>query len=254
MESITEKKCKKCGEVKPLSAFPPNKDCQNGVMPKCRKCQKAHDRQRGYTASPDSTHKCSDCGIEKPVSEFSPDPRHPSGIQRKCKMCSAAWMREYRKANPDLIREGKREYEKTHRHVINACSKRTYHSNPERHRNNVQRWIDKNIEQVKEAARLWRVNNPDKVRAFAWNRRKKVYNAEGDGVTGEQWKELKESYFDRCIYCLRKVKIELDHVVSLASGGSNDIENAAPACHRCNARKNTKTLISFLYRELHRND
>lgn len=71
-----------------------------------------------------------------------------------------------------------------------------------------------------------------------------------------QWRDLKKFYGNKCICCERNEKelrlegLELvpDHVISLAEGGSNSIENIQPLCHSrkrgstngCNNRKGKK--------------
>ena len=39
-----------------------------------------------------------------------------------------------------------------------------------------------------------------------------------------------------CLYCGEKAEV-LDHVVPIAWGGTNDIENMQPICRRCNSKK-----------------
>ena len=36
---MTSKNCSKCGETKPLSEFPPQKEGRGGVRPDCRNCK-----------------------------------------------------------------------------------------------------------------------------------------------------------------------------------------------------------------------
>jgi hypothetical protein len=80
-----EKECRKCKEVKPLTAFYPNKTCSQGVTGTCRACSK--DRLSGWYSKTRSTrqgrandrnrsrkqkavdyfgNKCNDCGSSFP--------------------------------------------------------------------------------------------------------------------------------------------------------------------------------------------
>jgi len=47
-----------------------------------------------------------------------------------------------------------------------------------------------------------------------------------------------------CRECLKQGRLtpatEVDHIVPLASGGTNDLENLQPLCHSCHSRKTAK--------------
>jgi HNH endonuclease len=49
-----------------------------------------------------------------------------------------------------------------------------------------------------------------------------------------------------CVYCGEVKRLGPDHVIPLARGGSNYIENILPVCKSCNCSKGTKTLEEFL--------
>lgn len=54
-------------------------------------------------------------------------------------------------------------------------------------------------------------------------------------------KEVREYIFQRdnhqCQSCGQTTKLSIDHIISLASGGSNDISNLQTLCSSCNSRK-----------------
>jgi hypothetical protein len=70
---------------------------------------------------------CSGCGAETPMEERK-------GRSARCKACRAAYQREYRRRNPEKVREGeKRRYWATQdAHKVSA--RRTYRRYPERWR------------------------------------------------------------------------------------------------------------------------
>ena len=200
------------------------------------------------------TKRCTKCGEWKNKSDFSPDPRKPCGVQPKCKKCSSAWAREYRKTDygGQRGREYSKAWKKAHPEEVKEKSKKHYAKHKEYHSNFMRSWFEKNKEHAIEKGNEWRKNNPDKVSAFAWNRRKRVYSAKGDGVSGDEWNNIKNEYMNRCVYCGKKIKLTLDHIVPLFSGGVNDIGNAAPACKKCNSSKGTNSLLIFLYKIMKR--
>lgn len=48
-----------------------------------------------------------------------------------------------------------------------------------------------------------------------------------------------------CVYCGEAADLEIEHIVPLARGGSNEISNLTVSCRTCNARKRTKTAAEF---------
>ena len=65
-----------------------------------------------------------------------------------------------------------------------------------------------------------------------------------DGFTGEEWIKLVAYYSPdgRCLCCGRAGELAMDHVVSLASKGSNTIGNIQPLCKSCNSKKHSKSI------------
>lgn len=66
-------------------------------------------------------------------------------------------------------------------------------------------------------------------------------------ICSKTWRKVRLAIFDRdgwsCVYCGASDKpLECDHVVALASGGSNDESNLATACRPCNRSKRDKPL------------
>ena len=69
-----------------------------------------------------------------------------------------------------------------------------------------------------------------------------------------------EALLDRenhqCFYCLRKItdeNCELDHVIPLVGGGSNNYTNIVASCHRCNTIKQGNSAEQHI-RQLYRNN
>lgn len=49
-----------------------------------------------------------------------------------------------------------------------------------------------------------------------------------------------------CIYCGRKGKMEVEHVVPKSKGGTDSLNNLVLACHDCNQAKGNLSLVEFL--------
>lgn len=63
-------------------------------------------------------------------------------------------------------------------------------------------------------------------------------------LRGRQWLRLRAQVLEtepRCLRCLQAGKLsaatQVDHIVPLKRGGSNEISNLQPLCHDCHAHK-----------------
>jgi 5-methylcytosine-specific restriction endonuclease McrA len=178
---------------------------------------------------------CSKCGKIKTTEKFTKNTRYRDGLQSYCKQCMSNYSNAWNKKNP-----AKRKA---------ICKK----------------WRDGNQRLVISLARSWNITNADKKREInrSWNKRHnkqvrmmeksryyKEKNAPGNGIIKNEWDQLKEEYFNRCVYCGKVKKLELDHIIPISKGGAHEIINAVPACRTCNSRKNNNPLILFLYKEM----
>lgn len=50
----------------------------------------------------------------------------------------------------------------------------------------------------------------------------------------------------RCVYCNSGSSLTIDHVIPRSSGGSDDKENLATCCKKCNCSKGTKPVDEYL--------
>lgn len=64
------------------------------------------------------------------------------------------------------------------------------------------------------------------------------------GATGsftpEEWNMKLKTCGSRCVFCGSLERIEIDHIVPISKGGTNDIENLQPLCRRCNSSKGNR--------------
>lgn len=206
-------------------------------------------------------HKiCSKCGNSLPATPefFHVRKASKDGLSYICKPCNAAHVREWRqqhkdrydayndrtyeqrnekrrawrKANPDRVRQHKRDSQKRNRAGANRRFKRFAARNPERIRKNYLATYYRRIE--REGRNFIRIAN-HKRRAHILNN--------GGSHTADELRQLYEDQHGRCAYCGISLHGEYheDHMRPLSRGGSNDIENIALTCEACNLSKHTKT-------------
>lgn len=127
-----------------------------------------------------------------------------------------------------------------------------YQKNRERAIGNVRRYVAANRDKVLSNKRDYyarRYSADPEYRAQmaqAVNRRRARKAAAGPAHTLAEWRALVESCGGRCFYCHEAKPLTRDHKVPLVRGGSDAIENIAPACRSCNFRKGRKTADEFM--------
>ena len=105
------------------------------------------------------------------------------------------------------------------------------------------KWSRANPEKHREITRLWRIENPAKVRHSKLIRYAREKGAEGK-YTLYQWQAVVNYYCPngKCLACGKLSKMTRDHVIPLVKGGSNYITNIQPLCRICNSSKRDKTI------------
>jgi 5-methylcytosine-specific restriction endonuclease McrA len=179
---------------------------------------------------------CSKCGEWKSASEFRPDRRSLGSRISVCNQCRSGGRlhrskplvapTERRCANCHEVKPISAFYKTKDKRGVSAycraCST--------------------------ERMTWWAKNNPIKALAATLtgkrNRRALQKNSPGK-ITTNEWADLKQKHNFTCLCCRRRepeIKLTLDHIVPLACGGSNTIDNAQPLCKSCNSKKHTKII------------
>lgn len=133
-------------------------------------------------------------------------------------------------------------------HAKGLCSyhyfKATWSPTPEQRetaRKRAREWYWQDPERARRARIKYGKNNPDKIRALNHKRKASKRGASVSDLTASQWRQIKDVYGHRCVYCNRRMKrLTMDHVIPLARGGSHTASNVVPACRSCNLRKGVK--------------
>lgn len=153
-----------------------------------------------------------------------------------------ARVKAWRQANPEkkrtaaaLYRERRRAADMERRKAAAAERRATAEArrevNKERRRAQQTRWIK---------------DNPEKVRAVRHRRRARNKKAEGF-FTADDIARIYKAQKGRCAYCRCKLGADFhrDHVIALASGGTNWPSNIQLTCDPCNRSKGAKDPIRF---------
>ena len=160
--------------------------------------------------------------------------------------------KKWRDANPHKVKEKTRRWRIENRDKYLIGEKRRRDANPEKIRLKNKKYKTENAERLSpqniERANKWRAENPDKAKAVGrkarQHRRARLLNATGSYIQDEINALIeKQNWLCATVQCqisLRERK-ELDHIIAVANGGSNDITNLQYLCLRCNRKKNRKS-------------
>lgn len=98
MEGRSVKRCARCGEAKPRTAFAPKRSNLDGLQHRCRDCAAESDRRRqeamgrtlpGPGSVPEAHKYCHGCGKVKSHSEWHRKTSSPDGLVSRCRSCRA---------------------------------------------------------------------------------------------------------------------------------------------------------------------
>lgn len=232
--------CTTCGQWREQADFYLRNARTGNRFPHCTSChaatvRRAAERRLGRLISPKphdrdrAEKRCTSCGETLPIEQFALVNARTGQRRGRCAPCrrieTARWKADnaerkkatdaaYRAANEDILRERQRQWREAH---------------PDRYRAIHSRW---------------KAGNKDAVNAATWRRRYAI-EANGGGVTVEEWRALTARYGGHCLFCGRRepeIRLCFDHVVPVSLGGPTTVENGQPLCRPCNSRKHRHTL------------
>lgn len=170
---------------------------------------------------------CTRCRDDLPLEAFRVAAGRPVSY---CRPCEAAYKAEWRVKNIERILDRRRAQ---------------YHADRDENVRKAVDWAQANPERRRANARAYTKRHPEVNRANVALRALRVQAALGKHSEAE-WVERQRVFGHRCAYCRDAGPLTRDHVVPIARGGANDIDNILPACSSCNRRKNTRTAAQFL--------
>lgn len=104
-DQMHDKRCRNCGEVKPLSAYHRDRYCPDGRKSACKPCVNAHRREQAAKRrppclnkprfDPDTEQWCPACQAVKPLDAFGRDRHRANGHKVQCTSCENARLRAW---------------------------------------------------------------------------------------------------------------------------------------------------------------
>jgi len=100
---------------------------------------------------------------------------------------------------------------------------------------------------VDKSTQDWMIKHPDCIRAI----RHKYHHKRRTELSSSPFpKEFK--LMSHCWICLSTDRLEVDHIIPVSRGGSNDISNLTTLCKSCNCSKGSKTYSEWFEKRLGR--
>lgn len=163
-------------------------------------------------------------------------------------MCRKHYLVAWRAAHPNYDRTTKAEYWKKNKARRKAIVDRYYEKNKAVILERQAKFYVENKERLGKRNALWKKTNPEQSRRQSSIRRAKLRASSGDHTVTEI-RRLLVRQKNACAVCrcdIGKKKHTVDHIVPLARGGSNAIENIQLLCATCNKQKGTKDAVQFM--------
>jgi 5-methylcytosine-specific restriction endonuclease McrA len=191
--------------------------------------------------------RCTKCKTVKLLSQFSPDKRNKDGRKSHCKACINSYMASIK----DRVAATAIKWQKDNPEKKKAISRKWYHAHKdepktqdykERRSEYGKAYRAKNSQKIKQYTAEYRKNKPGIYMVFWQNRRARI-KGNGGTVTTAEIASLKKRQDYTCLCCGRRepdIELTHDHVMPLAMGGENTIENSQMLCRSCNSKKGTK--------------
>ena len=207
---IPQKRCSKCGELKPLDAFHKNKSQKDGLAHYCRACRVEYSAANAEY-----------------INEYARAYR-ASHIEKERERSHA-----YYTANT----EKRRDYHRAH-----------YIANVEVILEKHRAYKAANVEVRREQARAYRATHPDVHRA-TWQRRHARIKGNGGSFTSQELRHMRLTQGGFCPYCQEHhPHLSIDHIIPLKQGGRHEAANICLVCRRCNSSKGNRTPDQWLNR------
>ena len=192
---------------------------------------------------------CSTCKIQKNINEFNKNKNNKDGHSKRCKTCKHNY---YLNNKEHLLKKAKLYYKKNSKAMSAKRKKQKaeyYLKNKQRILEVNKKYRDLNPEKEKNRHKRWATLNKEKKRE-SWRRREaKRLNNKFEYYTEQ---DVLSKYGSICYICLKPINLSaprqcglpgwqeglhIEHVIDLAIGGPDTLNNVRPSHGICNLKK-----------------
>lgn len=107
-----------------------------------------------------------------------------------------------------------------------------------------------NKQRKKGNQKIWRQNNPDKIKDY-----RELYSNKAHNITPKEWISCKEYFSFTCAYCgmseeeHKQIYNQQLHKEHVNCDGEGDLQNCVPSCKPCNTSKHTENMEEWYKRQ-----
>jgi hypothetical protein len=234
-----EKKCRICGEIKPIDKFFKDKRRKDGYRNECKECENIQSAIYFEKNKRTVTEKvCLKCGKLKPINEFHKCKSRYDGHREVCKDCRCVHPSGYADSlRNSILKSGKKECTKCKRvKPLSQFYKRK----------------DGKIGYTPLCKSCWSLKyadyyekNYEKIIEIGQKRLALEKGLESN-FTKEDWLQCLNAFNYRCAYCGKtSKKLQQEHVIPVNKLGTYTKNNIIPACPKCNQSKSNKDFLDW---------
>ena len=126
-----------------------------------------------------------------------------------------------------------------------AYNRQHYLENREQRLTRQNEYTHENKDKILIYMQQYYLAHPEIAKANNARRRARI-SASNTSFTSLEFRVLCDAYENVCVYCGEKASLGPDHIIPLAKGGNNNIENILPACRSCNCSKGMRDFEEFV--------
>lgn len=182
----------------------------------------------------EAAKNCTICGQEKPATPeyFHAFPGGKGGLRADCKECRNACNKRYRAEHREAVSVRNKAYREANRETILARERAHVQANPDAYRARINEWHKR---------------NRDKANVWVRNYRARLKKASGSHTYADIQFLLKQQR-GLCACCRVDIRksFQVDHVIAVSMGGSNDKSNLQLLCKACNSVKRARDPVEFM--------
>jgi len=193
------------------------------------------------------TKTCTVCKEEKAITEFNLKKASKDGHRPECRKCHSTNNHVYVSLNKERQAAAVKKWYDENKEHERAMSKAYYEANKERVASNGKNYREANKERIASTHKNWREANKDKCASYRRARRARKQEATGSHTINDI-NNLFKLQRNKCASCNKSISkyYEVDHIVALVNGGSDDKHNLQLLCMTCNRSKGSRDPVAFM--------